>query len=65
MTTSGGLLKVQIVDALGKMVAQEMRQVAPGTVPLLQKDARMPYGRYFVRVQLDGRVVMSSFLYIK
>jgi hypothetical protein len=65
VTTSGGLLKVEIVDALGKMVAQEMRQVAPGTVPLLQKDARMPYGRYFVRVQLDGRVVMSSFLYIK
>jgi lysophospholipase L1-like esterase len=65
VTTSGGLLKVQIVDALGKMVAQEVRQVAPGTVPLLQKDARMPYGRYFVRVQLDGRVVMSSFLYIK
>ena len=54
VTTSGGLLKVQITDALGKMVAQEMRQVAPGTVSLLQKDARMPYGRYFVRVQLDG-----------
>ena len=65
VTTSGGLLKVQITDALGKMVAQEMRQVAPGTVSLLQKDARMPYGRYFVRVQLDDRVVMSSFLYIK
>ena len=65
VTTSGGLLKVEIVDALGKMVAQEMRQVAPGTVSLLQKDTRMSYGRYFVRVQLDGRVVMSSFLYIK
>ena len=65
VTTSGGLLKVQIVDALGKIVAQEMRQVAPGTIPLLPKNAGMPYGRYFVRVQLDGQVVMASFLYIK
>ncbi len=60
VTTSGGLLKVQIMDALGKVVAQEMRQVAPGTVPLLQKGAKMPYGRYFVRVQLDGRLQMQQ-----
>ena len=60
VTTSGGLLKVQVMNALGKMVAQEMRQVAPGTVPLLQKGAKMPYGRYFVRVQLDGRLQMQQ-----
>ena len=60
VTTSGGLLKVQVMNALGKVVAQEMRQVAPGTVPLLQKGAKMPYGRYFVRVQLDGRLQMQQ-----
>ena len=60
VTTSGGLLKVQVMNALGKMVAQEMRQVAPGTVPLLQKGTKMPYGRYFVRVQLDGRLQMQQ-----
>jgi hypothetical protein len=42
------------------MVAQEMRQVAPGTVSLLQDGAKMPQGRYFVRLQLDGRVLMQQ-----
>ena len=60
VTTSGGLLKVQVMDALGKVVAQEMRQVVPGTVSLLQDGAKMPQGRYFVRLQLDGRVLMQQ-----
>ena len=65
VTTPGGMLKVQISDALGKVVVHESREVAPGTVLLLQNKEKMTQGRYFVRVQLDGQVLMSSFLYIR
>ena len=65
ISTAGGMLKVQVSDAMGKVVVQETRNVAPGTVSLLQNQAKMTSGRYFVRVQLNGQVLMSSFLYIK
>ena len=65
ITTAGGMLMVQVSDAMGKVVAQETRHVAPGTVSLLQNQSKMTSGRYFVRVQLNGQVLMSSFLYIK
>jgi len=65
ISTAGGILKVQVSDAMGKVVAGETRNVAPGTVSLLQNQAKMTSGRYFVRVQLNGQILMSSFLYIK
>ena len=65
ISTAGGILKVQVSDAMGKVVTGETRNVAPGTVSLLQNQAKMTSGRYFVRVQLNGQILMSSFLYIK
>jgi hypothetical protein len=65
ITTAGGMLMVQVSDAMGKVVAQETHNVASGTVSLLQNQSKMTSGRYFVRVQLNGQVLMSSFLYIK
>lgn len=57
--TRGGLMNVQVMNALGKVVANEIRSVPVGAVELLQ-NAALPRGNYFVRVSVDGKVVAQA-----
>ena len=62
VTTPGGLMKVQLMDAMGKTLKSEVRNVPAGTVSLLSGGENLVKGRYFVRVLLDGKfALMRSF----
>ncbi len=60
--TRGGVMKVQVTNALGKVVASEIRSVPAGTVDILGGKAQLSKGNYFVRISLDGRIVAQSLL---
>ena len=64
VTTPGGLMRVQLMDAMGKTLKSEVRNVPAGTVPMLSKGVNLPNGRYFVRIDLNGKtVLLQNFAY--
>ena len=58
VTTPGGMMHVQLVDAMGKVIKRELRNVPAGTVPMLSDEGKLPKGRYFVRISLDGKLAL-------
>jgi hypothetical protein len=58
VTTPGGLMDVQLMDAMGKTLKREIRNVPAGSVPMLSSGMSLPRGRYFVRISLDGKLVL-------
>ena len=64
ITTPGGLVEVQLIDGLGKTLKREVRNVAAGSVSLLSDVAKLPKGRYFLRISLNGRLaLLQPFVY--
>ena len=64
VTTPGGLMRVQLMDAMGKTLKSEVRNVPAGTVSMLSKGVNLPNGRYFVRIDLNGKtVLLQNFAY--
>jgi hypothetical protein len=64
VTTQGGLMEVLLMDAMGKTLKREVRNVAAGSVSLLSDVAKLPKGRYFLRISLNGRLaLLQPFVY--
>ena len=64
VTTPGGLMEVQLMDAMGKTLKREVRNVAPGAVSLLSDRENLAKGRYFARISLNGRLLLlQPFVY--
>jgi lysophospholipase L1-like esterase len=61
ITTPGGLMDVQLMDAMGKTLKREVRNVPAGAVPMLSNDVKLSKGHYFVQVRLNGK--QSLFVY--
>jgi hypothetical protein len=61
VSTPGGLMEVQLMDAMGKTLKREVRNVPAGTVSVLSNDVKLTKGRYFVQVRLNGK--QSLFVY--
>ena len=55
--TPGGLLDVQLMNALGKTLRHESRMVPRGVSALLAAETDIPRGRYFVQIRFNGKVV--------
>lgn len=53
--SAGGLAHIQIMNALGKTVVDETRMVSAGNEAILQGGARLSAGRYYLRIELDGK----------
>jgi hypothetical protein len=51
-------MDVQLMDAMGKTLKREIRNVPAGSVPMLSSGMSLPRGRYFVRISLDGKLVL-------
>lgn len=58
ISTPGGLMDVQLMDAMGKTLKREVRNVASGEVSLLSDGEKLAKGRYFARVSLNGRLLL-------
>jgi hypothetical protein len=58
VATPGGLMEVQLMDAMGKILKRELRNVPSGLVPMLSSGVRLPKGRYFVRISLNGKLAL-------
>ena len=58
VSTPGGYMDVQLMDMMGKTLMSEARNVPAGSVSLLSKVVNLPKGRYFVRVSLNGKLVL-------
>ena len=64
VTTPGGLMEFQLMDAMGKTLKREVRNVAPGAVSLLSDGENLAKGRYFARISLNGRLFfLQPFVY--
>lgn len=64
VTTPGGLMEVQLMDAMGKNLKREVRNVPAGTVSVLSAGANLSKGRYFLRISLNGRIaLLHPFIY--
>ena len=60
LSTPGGLMEVQLMDAMGKNLAREVRNVPAGSVSLLSNGSKLPKGRYFLQIRLNGRVSLQQ-----
>ena len=60
VTTPGGLMEVQLMDAMGKNLKREVRNVPAGAVSVLSNGAKLPKGRYFLQIRLNGRVSLQQ-----
>ncbi len=58
ISTPGGLMDVQLMDAMGKTLKREVRNVASGEVSLLSDGEKLAKGRYFARISLNGRLLL-------
>ena len=64
VTTPGGLMEIQLMDAMGKILMREVRNVPAGTVSVFSNGAKLPKGRYFLQIRLNGRVsLLQPFVY--
>ena len=64
VTTPGGLMEVQLMDVMGKNLKREVRNVPAGTVSVFSNGAKLPKGRYFLQIRLNGRVsLLQPFVY--
>jgi predicted component of type VI protein secretion system len=48
------------MNALGKTVVDKTRMVSAGSTALLQGGARLSAGRYYLRVELDGKIAILA-----
>ena len=60
VSTPGGLMEVQLMDAMGKNLKREIRNVPAGSVSVLSDGAKLPKGRYFLQIRLNGRVSLQQ-----
>lgn len=60
VSTPGGLMEVQLMDVMGKNLKREVRNVPAGTVSVLSNGAKLPKGRYFLQIRLNGRVSLQQ-----
>lgn len=60
VTTPGGLMEFQLMDAMGKTLKREVRNAAPGAVSLLSDGENLAKGRYFARISLNGRLFLQQ-----
>ena len=48
------------MDAMGKNLKREIRNVPAGSVSVLSDGAKLPKGRYFLQIRLNGRVSLQQ-----
>lgn len=58
LITHGGALRVQIMNALGKMVVDKKQSVSAGAFSMARDVACLPEGRYFMLVSIDGLLAL-------